>query len=118
MWMQFKKIIWWRDKKLKKKFFKKQIRKKIEEVTHDEIMQLAYESAEETKPHKRKRKHFTDWIYFLKTKWKPKPEYLSIEQLMYKHIHWPKCKICEDKFAPYNMYICTLCQEAIERLRK
>ena len=32
--------------------------------------------------------------------------------------HWPKCRICESNFAPYDRTVCTLCTDAMERLKQ
>jgi|SaaInlStandDraft_7_1057024.scaffolds.fasta_scaffold02361_3 hypothetical protein len=115
MWLQFKKLLLGRDKK-EKKAQKTELRNKITKLTDDDW----FEMIEPSKPVRlKKKKKFTDWIYFLKWKAKSQDQHMrELTKLMSAHLHWPMCTICNEAYATYNMYKCKQCQDAIDRLRK
>jgi len=108
-----KMILWWSPKEGKRLSSKKTVRNKIRKLTHEDFLQMAFESAEENE-----KETIVNTI---------------VEKLV-KELHWPLCKMCTENFAPYDMFICAyicednfapydhtickLCNEAMDRLKK
>ena len=41
-----------------------------------------------------------------------------IDLLPWTYFKWPICKICKERNAKYDMFICDMCEQAMDRLKK